>query len=887
MTKPSKPAGPSKVAPGSARAGVERASPPRGGLYGSDWPAPARWVLDLFSSVPFGIFLMVVLFVYSTIGSAGLFYPTGINIFKAENWYIEFVRQWPVFEMTEFEWFHTWFFNATIALMCVNIIVTTLRRIRLSWLNAGVWMIHAGIIVLCVGSVVYFAQKVEGDAPVIRRAVEFVWTKDGAARPVRMPALPGNSVEVPAPGGSYRFEIAEINPLWPIQSEEHKGKQAYSVSVAVTRPDGERYIRQLLDGYPQYTEDVIPGQGRFKKLEQSKGEAIFDRDISMSLVPLPQDRFWIKDSWALYARESGVKDWSERPVRGLPRYNDYVPSVEDVWAAPGEPVRVRALDVKVPAVETNDPLRDAQVRITGYLRYAFPQTQVLASGGASLFPVVDLDFENVTAGSQRVKLAALDASLNTAAEGLVAFRWVNDDADLQRLRTSARRRLSIVVPDAAGGDAPPVRHEVVIQPEDLQNTDDAPFRDVPGLEGKLAYRLKGAADNLAMPSPDAGGNSTLWILMVEFRTPERQFTRFVADIPGRSKDVSDASAGAHGMVDPDPSILTEYTPALLAPVTLAAGPAPIGLRALLNTGGALREVALKVGEKVTVNDQLSMTVRDWSPSGRVEERPAIVPRASRDADIERAFLLAMVKVEITRGVGGEVRTESRWLPFHRYSFVDEGFADASMGRFAPERVRFSDGKEVELLFSRESMPLPQRVALHDFRITSHVGGFEPGRMGSIRDWTSVLAFEDPGAPGGWTIAKDMSTNDPVSYKGLWFFQSFWDAPRSPRMQGDPGSNGLNYTGVGIGNREGVYTQLAGCCLSVLGMLYAFYYKPILRRRLKDKALAEAAAAGRVSPGGVSGSGSRGVLEAAVHRNGSLVSPEERGELLEEQGSVRR
>ncbi|MFM9959417.1 MAG: hypothetical protein ACKVZJ_15275 [Phycisphaerales bacterium] len=857
------------------------AQTPRAGLYGSDWPQPARFVLDLFSNVPFGIFLMVVLFVYSTIGSAGLFYPTGLNIFKAENWYIEFVRQWPMFELTEFEWFHTLFFNAVIALMCANIIVTTLRKIRLSWLNAGVWMIHTGIIMLCVGSVIYFAKKVEGDAPVIRRAVEFVWVKDGSARPVRMPALPGNSVEVPAPGGAYRFEIAEINPLWPIQSEEHKGKEVYSVSVAVTRPDGEQYVRQLLDGFPQYTEDVIPGKGRFKKLAESNGEALVDKDITMSLVVQPLDRFWIKDSWAIYARGVGVKDWSERPVRGLPRYNDYVPDVNDVWAAPGEPVRVRGLDLTIPPIEANDPLRDAQVRITGYLRYAFPQTQVLASGGASLFPVVDLDFENASAGTQRVKLAALDASMNSAAAGLVAFRWVNAEPDLERLRTSAQRRLSIVVPDpTGGGDAAPVRHEVVINPEDLQNTEAAPFRDVPGLEGKLAYRIKGAADNLAMPSPDENGSTTLWILMVEFKTLEKQFTRFVADIPGRSRDVADASAGAHGMVPPDATILTEYTPALLAPVTLVAGPAPIGLKVLLNTGGAVRETPLKVNEKVQINDQLSMTVRDWSPSGRVEERPAIAPKSQRDADIERSFLLSMVKVEVTRA--GE--TESRWLPYHRYSFIDEGYADASMGRFAPDTFRFKDGKEVEVLFSRESMPLPQRVALHDFHITSHVGGFEPGRSGSIRDWTSVLAFENPAVPGGWEISKDMSTNDPVAHNGLWYFQSFWDAPRMPRTQGDPGSNGLNYTGVGIGNREGVYTQLAGCCISVLGMLYAFYYKPILRRRMKDRALAEAAAAGKMT--GAS-AGSRGAAEAAVHRNGSLVSPDERAELLEEQRSVRR
>ena len=46
---------------------------------------------------------------------------------------------------------------------------------------------------------------------------------------------------------------------------------------------------------------------------------------------------------------------------------------------------------------------------------------------------------------------------------------------------------------------------------------------------------------------------------------------------------------------------------------------------------------------------------------------------------------------------------------------------------------------------------------------------------------------------------------------------------------------MNYTGLGVGNRNGVYTQLAGCCLSVIGMVFAFYIKPILKRRRREQA----------------------------------------------------
>jgi len=50
---------------------------------------------------------------------------------------------------------------------------------------------------------------------------------------------------------------------------------------------------------------------------------------------------------------------------------------------------------------------------------------------------------------------------------------------------------------------------------------------------------------------------------------------------------------------------------------------------------------------------------------------------------------------------------------------------------------------------------------------------------------------------------------------------------------------MNYTGLGIGNRHGVYVQLAGCCLSVIGMIFAFYIKPVLVRRRAEVARAKA------------------------------------------------
>ena len=75
----------------------------------------------------------------------------------------------------------------------------------------------------------------------------------------------------------------------------------------------------------------------------------------------------------------------------------------------------------------------------------------------------------------------------------------------------------------------------------------------------------------------------------------------------------------------------------------------------------------------------------------------------------------------------------------------------------------------------------------------------------------------------------MSVNDPQQRQGYWYFQAQWDPPEAATAT-SAGSNGLNYTILGVGNRNGVVTMLIGSVLSVIGMIYAFYVKPIIRRR---------------------------------------------------------
>ena len=72
-------------------------------------------------------------------------------------------------------------------------------------------------------------------------------------------------------------------------------------------------------------------------------------------------------------------------------------------------------------------------------------------------------------------------------------------------------------------------------------------------------------------------------------------------------------------------------------------------------------------------------------------------------------------------------------------------------------------------------------------------------------------------------------NNPVYYDGgRWlFFQAQWDP------------EGQKWTVLGIGNRPGVFVMIAGCVMIFIGLMYAFYVKPVIIRKMKQKALAEA------------------------------------------------
>jgi hypothetical protein len=313
--------------------------------------------------------------------------------------------------------------------------------------------------------------------------------------------------------------------------------------------------------------------------------------------------------------------------------------------------------------------------------------------------------------------------------------------------------------------------------------------------------------------------------MMEIKTPEGTIRRWVADKPEFTRDMRDTSADPHDVEasQPDPRIVTTFAPQS-APLIFAGYPG--GLQFVFNgSQGRQMSKSVVVGETIDVLPGLALKVNAFASAAVAEVKPYIVPRSKRDSDVRELFSMIRVEVENGRGI-----PQVEWLPFNQYAFPGEDYAYQGRFAFMPRTSRLADGSEVEVLFSRKRMPLPNAIVMEDFELDTHLGGYS-GSASTIRNYISRLRFYDD---GGWTEPKAIAVNSPTEYGGFWYFQSTWDKPPT-----QDATAGMNYTGLGIGNREGVYMQLAGCCISVIGMIFAFYVKPVMKRRRAEEQRAKA------------------------------------------------
>jgi hypothetical protein len=784
---------------------------------------PVEAFLRLFSSIWLGVFLLTTLFVYSWIGSAGLPVPTILcgsedALWRTDEFILSWlsqvhVRQMPGLEMSEFEWFHWWPFDVLIALICLTLVVATLRRIPFKPVNYGVWMIHTGIIILALGSVYYFGTKREGDTPVVRRMLV---AKLPGHEAVSVPALPGNTLTIGEGDDRYDMTIAAIDPSWELLSGADAGDRAYKISVSVAH-GSERFFRELLANYPQYTEDLVRSGDPNQPIARAKnvlGKSLVDEQIDLTLAPMPQDRFYLVDTAALYIRPVGGTSWTERPIDGLPRYNDRIASFDDVWPASTDPLpRPDPLSIDVTAAEDGDPLADSTLRVTHYLRYAVDQTRRQV-GGDRLDPTAWVSLFIPGHATHEQQLNAFDRNQNMLAGGRVRMIHVDSDAAFEAVADRFTPKLVITVP---GNE--PVEIEIV---DTARDNPDLLFQPIPGTP--FEFRVTQFEDGMAL-----FGDTLDSVALVEVKSPEKLFHRLVFERPGKTVDYSTGPNGEPmGEELPiEAAFAMAYRPGL-GEVNLIAGPGEDELRSMTRSeAGEVETATVTPGATISLSDGSVMTVDRYAARTYRDTRPAIVPLTQRNRDA--GVFYSKIRVELpTRGD----EPQSVWLPFHHYVFEHDDEV-VMRHRFVPTTFTAADGRAYEVLFSRERMDLPAPVVLRDFHLLEHVGGFTGSTL-SIRDWVSDISFE---VDGNWTPDQEVRLNAPSEHDGWWFFQAVWDPPIPEQNY-----RGLNYTVLGVGNRNGVNIMLVGCCISVIGMIYAFYIKPFIKRRRQKAVYAEAEAA---------------------------------------------
>ncbi len=129
------------------------------------------------------------------------------------------------------------------------------------------------------------------------------------------------------------------------------------------------------------------------------------------------------------------------------------------------------------------------------------------------------------------------------------------------------------------------------------------------------------------------------------------------------------------------------------------------------------------------------------------------------------------------------------------------------------------------------------VKLDDFKLRSYDGGNAQAMV--QRDFLASLTITEGNGHERQGVAH---MNSPVYFGATPIFgygDSYWTL-----FQASWDPQGQRFTILGVGNRPGVWIMVSGAILCAVGLMYAFYLKPVIIKRMKAKAIADAKAKGK-------------------------------------------
>ncbi len=629
-------------------------------------------------------------------------------------------------------------------------------------------------------------------------------------------------------------------------------------------------------------------------------------DGTPSIGP-PQSRFYDNTQVALYLNQRDA--WEQRPLRNIPRYNDYNLAINQsqtasaaagfrpIWETESEPYEQhiasehlgRSLDIPVPAIDSGLVDPDLQFRIVGYAQYAEAATdwiKVEPAGirtvrpGFALNPLRIVDLFDLR--TDAMKKAASGEGPPVSDPTPIPLANAKPVFAFMLLPSLAPHRISdngiiaveytLNMPEARWRDLseplpPDTRHALVIEVPGANFRQVFPIKPGDAFDvGPTGFHVQVSKIEKQPPFPiitEGYKGSSSSVAVVRITTPDKQsFERWIYHrFPEISQDMLDEK-NAQGMPkrrDADPSIRVSFIDAdqiqLYFDETPASATAPASTRAIIrDPGGKVRTFANVPDSGVELIPFVQLVVKERWAHAESFPRPRPVPFDQRERQFVGTHDKAMLAVEVSSTLSDFKRIV--WVPYVKYLGVQQGDFP---------RVDLPDGRQISMVFGRRQHRLPGfTVQLVDFQMLAY------DHRGSPRDYQSVVrvnptgeAFSRAGpiefepfehvtklnaplrAPFHWDDARPWISNffgrlssglNPNQYK---FSQAGWDASGWQQTQALTDQGVLKrpraaFTILGVGNNPGIHVIAFGGVLMGIGTPWAFYVKPWLARRAKHR-----------------------------------------------------
>jgi len=632
----------------------------------------------------------------------------------------------------------------------------------------------------------------------------------------------------------------------------------------------------------------------------------------------PVDRFYDNTATALWVRQSGPTEggpWELRPIHP-PRYNDYGLSAAGKRTVLAEIGRAgdrdsdqgRTLDVPVRPMAGMKATLDADItlRVVGYAGYAeagqdwveAPPPAHGEGGGANPVRFARLESARDERGnpadkklgfsffflpaSAKDRLGETEAFGIEHAMGMDQRRWKDLQAELP---TGTQHALVVEVPARPASGETPARpgYSGIIAIDSAKLNEEVKLG-----ESGFSVRVTRLEAQPPFPIVTPGyRNAQSSLAIVRITTPEgTSFDRWVYHrFPEISQDLLDEKneRGMPRRRDAAPSIRVSYLDASKLQVYLDERPRESGgderastgadvvadlaarTRILVRLPGREARVIEHVGADGTAELLPGLRLRLLSAWAHAEpiETPRVVPEEERKAEFVGAHDRALLGVEVTARDGFR---RIVWAPFSKYMGSDMA---------APRRVALPGGRTLDLAFSRLAYTLPGFVLqLVDFQMVSYEHTNQPRDYRSVIRVTptagdgrhaGVMAFEpyehvtQLNAPlqapfmwredrswfsnAGWTLLSRINPNQFKFSQAGWDAQG-WNETLQMTSAGQLPRPFARFTILGVGNNPGIHIIALGGVMMSVGIPWAFYLKPWLMKRKKRRMQAELGARAR-------------------------------------------